>query len=419
MLIFFVIPAFAQDITGTWKGNIRINHIELPLVFHFFKTGSGETDGVWDSPQQQAFNLSFAHIRFTQDSLFTETTFPAASYRGKFIGKDSISGECIQGTASYPLGFLKSTADTGIQNIHAYPFEKEVGIAAHGGVTLYGSLVSRSKAQPVIILIAGSGPTDRDGNSSLLPQKINEYRQLAHALDSQHIATFRFDKRGVGKSLAPGMKESDLRFEDYIQDVETIFDFLHDSLGFRNIYIAGHSEGSLIGMIAAQKKKVKGYISISGAGRPAAAILEEQMLRQPYPDSLKKQITALFQTFQRGELAENLPAPLASVFRTSVQPYLLSWFKYSPAAEIKKLTCPVLIIQGNCDIQVPPADADSLHQAQKSSILQIIPGMSHVLKNAGAHCENQEKTYTDGSLPVDPLLVTGMAQFVPAKEQRR
>ena len=103
---------------------------------------------------------------------------------------------------------------------------------------------------------------------------------------------------------------------------------------------------------------------------------------------------------------------MTSLFRKSIQPYIISWLKYSPQKEIKKLNCPILILQGGCDIQVSVTDANNLHGANKKSTLDIIPNMSHTLKNAGENCVDENKTYTDGSMPLDPALVDDMVSFI-------
>jgi uncharacterized protein len=235
---------------------------------------------------------------------------------------------------------------------------------------------------------------------------------LAHSLDSQNIASFRYDKRGIAKSAIPNFKEGDLVFEDYVKDAEKIFDYLHDTLGFKNIYFIGHSEGSLIAMLASEKKKVSGYISVAGAGRPIDVILEEQMQKQPLPDSVKQQIPVIFNQLKKGKEVSEIPESLAPLFRKSIQPYMISWMKYSPENEIKKLKCPVLILQGSCDIQVQIEDAKNLHEGNKKSTLEIIPGMSHTLKNAGKGCADENKTYTDGNMPIDQTLVEDIMKFI-------
>src|SRR6185437_12422653 len=165
-------------------------------------------------------------------------------------------------------------------------------------------------------------------------------------------------------------------------------------------------------MLASQKKKVAGYISVAGAGRPIDAVLEEQMQNQPLPDSVKQQISPIFNQLKEGEEVNNFPEILAPLFRKSIQPYMISWLKYTPEKEIKKLNCPVLIIQGGCDVQVKVEDANNLHNGNKKNALEIIPTMSHTLKDAGQNCINQQQTYTDGSMPIDPVLVDDIVRFI-------
>ncbi len=165
-------------------------------------------------------------------------------------------------------------------------------------------------------------------------------------------------------------------------------------------------------MLASEKEKVKGYISVAGAGRPIDEVLEEQMQKQPMPDSVKQQIPGFFNQLKKGEEVNDVPPILSPLFRKSIQPYMISWLKYSPQKEIKKLNCPILILQGSCDIQVKETDANNLHEANKKSTLDIIPDMSHTLKNAGENCVNENKTYTDGAMPLDRVLVNDIVSFI-------
>jgi uncharacterized protein len=412
ILILMATSLFAQNITGNWHGNIDINGAQLPIVFHFSKDDSANITGKWDSPKQNANGLPFSAINVSGDSIDLEIKMIAGSYRGTFVNNDSISGVWNQNGHEIPLNFSRSGENQKSQTTSsAYPNEKEIPTTSAGGSKLYGTLLSKNNQQKIAIIIAGSGPTDRNGNSTM-SAATNEYEQLAHALDSQNIATFRYDKRGIAKSAVADFKESNLVFDDYVKDAEKIFDYLHDTLGFKNIFIIGHSEGSLIGMLASQKKKVAGYISVAGAGRPIDVILKEQMQNQPLPDSVKQQISPIFNQLKEGKEVNNFPEILAPLFRKSIQPYMISWLKYAPEKEIKKLNCPILIIQGGCDIQVKVEDAYKLHNGNKKSQLGIIPTMSHTLKNAGADCINQQKTYTDGSMPIDPVLVDDVVKFI-------
>lgn len=403
---------FSQNISGDWKGNIDVNGNQLPIIFHFSKDDSGKIDGKWDSPKQNVIGLPFSTIDVKDDSIHLTIKMIAGSYDGAFINADSIAGIWEQNGNKIPLNFSRfSQISEPEKPIAVYPGEKEISIASAGGSKLYGTLLSKSNKQKIAIIVAGSGPTDRNGNSTMAPPT-NEYEMLAHSLDSENIATFRYDKRGIAKSAFPGFKEKDIVFDDYVKDAEKIFDYLHDTLGFKNIYFIGHSEGSLIAMLASQRNKVKGYVSIAGAGRPIDVILEEQMQHQPLPDSVKQQIPGIFNQLKQGKEVDNFPTDLAPLFRKSIQPYMISWLKYSPEKEIKKLECPILILQGSCDIQVKEEDANNLHEANKKSTLKIIPSMSHTLKSAGENCIDETRTYTDGAMPIEKLLVEDIVKFM-------
>ena len=412
IIIFNHLFSFCQNISGNWLGNIDVNGQKIPIVFLFYKDSVGQLDGKWESPSQGTISLSFTTISTNDDSLKVTMAAIGGSYKGKFIINDSIAGMWQQGNVSLPLNFKKSFINIATNQKISYPNEREISVTSVGGNKIFGTLLSKDKDQKLAIIIAGSGPTDREGNNPL-GDKANSYKMLAHALDSQNIATFRFDKRGVGESIPNDFKENNLVFDDYIKDAEKIFDYLHDSLDFKNIYFAGHSEGSLIGMIASQKKKSQGYISIAGAGRPIDVIIKQQLNNQPLPDSLKNKINFIFNELKKGKEVNDVPSSLNFLFRKSIQPYMISWLKYSPTGEIKKLNCPVLILQGSCDVQIKITDAENLHNANKKSMLDVIPLMTHTLKNAEPGCKDEnKKTYTDGSLPINRKLINDIANFI-------
>src|ERR1035437_1292123 len=131
----------------------------------------------------------------------------------------------------------------------------------------------------VALLIAGSGPTDRDGNN--LAMKNNSLKMLANELAKNGIASLRYDKRGIGNSKTTGFNEADIRFDNYVNDAKEWVIYLKKVLKFNNIVVIGHSEGSLIGMIVAQDKAVSKYVSVAGAGQPADKIIREQLKNQP------------------------------------------------------------------------------------------------------------------------------------------
>lgn len=405
--------SIAQDITGSWKGNIEISGQQLPIVFHFKKDSSGTIDGKWDSPLQKAMNLPFSAINKDKDSLHLSIKMIGGSYIGRFVGDDSIAGMWSQGGKQFDLNFSRLSKDFSIEPKAALRVgEKEIVIGSYNGNKLYGNLLSKNKQQKLAIIIAGSGPTDRDGNNRL-GVTAESYKLLAYALDSQNIATFRYDKNGVGESIPPDFNQANFVFDDYVKDAEKIFDYLHDSMGFKDIYFIGHSEGSIIGMIAAEKNPVKGYVSVAGAGRPFDAVVEEQVSGSSLPDSLKRKTTDILNELKKGNKVEDVPAQLQMLFNKPVQPYMISLLKYNPVAEIKKLTCPVLILQGTCDKQVKVIDAENLHKAAPNSKIDIISLMTHTLKDAGGNCiDENNKTYLDPSLPLNKQLVNDIVEFI-------
>ncbi len=278
------------------------------------------------------------------------------------------------------------------------------------GVAIEGTLLSSSPNQKIAIIIAGSGPTDRNGNSGL-GVTCNSYKMLAEELAKNNIASFRYDKRGIAKSAIKNFNEKDITFDDYVNDAVSIYNYLKDSSGFKKIFFAGHSEGSLIGMIATERTNASGYVSIAGAGRPIDVVITEQVSKQS--PLIGKETDSLFQVLKTKNKLDTVPPYLISLFRPSIQPYMVSWMKYNPSIEISHIKKPILILQGSCDIQVKILDAETLYNGNKKAKLDIVDGMTHVLKNAEANCvDTNLKTYHDVSLPLNTQLLKDIISFI-------
>lgn len=262
------------------------------------------------------------------------------------------------------------------------------------------------KQYPVALIIAGSGPTDRNGNNPMM--KNNSLLQLAHSLAGAGIASLRYDKRGIAASTPAGKKEIDLRFDDMVQDAASWADTLKKDPRFSSLTIIGHSEGSLIGMLASAKADK--YISIAGPGERAASILHRQLASQPA--AIRDVAWEKLDSLDAGHQVKSFPPVLFSLFRPSVQPYLISWFRFDPSAEISKLTIPVLIIQGTADIQVGKEDAERLFAAQPKAKLAIIDNMNHVLKTVEGDQNENIKSYSDPTLPVNENLTREIISFI-------
>ena len=291
--------------------------------------------------------------------------------------------------------------------------ESEIVLETSTG-QIFGTLVvpGNVKISPVVLIIAGSGPTDRNCNSPMGMQT-NAYKMLSENLAKSGIASLRFDKRGIAGSRPAMTAESDLRFETYINDVNEWISLLKSDKRFSSIIILGHSEGSLIGMVAAGQSGIKGLISISGAGRPADIILKEQ-LESKLPPQLMDESNKILDSLKAGKTVSKVNLVLASLYRPSVQPYMISWLRYDPAKEISKLKIPVLIIQGSTDLQVPVADARLLSAAKPDAKLLIIENMNHVLKESDSDPQKNMVTYNNPALPLKSGLIEEIVSFIKA-----
>ena len=274
---------------------------------------------------------------------------------------------------------------------------------------IYGTLTTPKNFDkiPVALLIAGSGPTDRDGNNPMM--KNNSLKILAHELSNRGIASLRYDKRGIAASQKSGKNESDLRFEDYVNDAKEWIQLLRQDKRFSKVVVIGHSEGSLIGMIAGNLADK--YISVAGAGKSTDKILKEQLTKQP---KMVQDISfPIIDSLKNGYTVKNVPLLLFSLFRPSIQPYLISWFKYDPQVLIKEISIPVLIIQGSNDIQITVDDAKLLSAANPSAKLVIIDKMNHIFRIVES-TDRQANilTYSQEGIPIAEELIKSISDFI-------
>lgn len=277
----------------------------------------------------------------------------------------------------------------------------------HGTLLLPGG----KAPHPVALLLSGSGSTDRDGNSSMLAGPNNSLLMFAEGLAAKGIASVRYDKRGIAQSRAAGKSEAALRFDDYVKDAAGWIARLRADHRFGSITVIGHSEGSLVGMIAAQQAHADRFASLEGAGRPAGTVLREQ-LKPQLPPALWHASERILAGLETGATSDSVPPPLAALYRPSVQPYLISWLKYDPATELSRLEIPVMIVQGSTDIQVGLADAERLHTAAPLGDYLLVAGMNHILKAVSDNRAEQIASYSDSLLPVVPEPIDRVAGFI-------
>ena len=257
------------------------------------------------------------------------------------------------------------------------------------------------------IIIAGSGPTDRNGNNSSMTS--NYLKMLADELNKNGINSFRYDKRGVSKSLGDIKSPNEIKFSDYVNDAKSIINHFKDTKKYKKIIVIGHSEGSLIGMLAS-KSITDGFISIAGAGVDYLTLIQRQLSnRAPY---IKSMADPIIEQLKKNKLVDSVPPLLNNLFGTNLQRYLIDASSYHPAVEISKLNMPVLIIQGTNDIQVEVKDAEILHAATSKSRLEIIQGMNHVFRQASENFILNLQTYANPDLPIDKNLSLIISDFI-------
>ncbi len=290
-------------------------------------------------------------------------------------------------------------------------FQRPLSLDTGQGV-LHGSLLlpRTESPPPVVLIIAGSGPTDRDGNNPAVG-RIDILRQLALQLARNGIASVRYDKRGVAESLAATPDERDLSVERYVADAVAWSRRIKADRRFGPLILLGHSEGALIASLAAGPAGADGVIALAGSGRPVDQVLREQLAGRLPPAELAGAAELIGQ-LKGGHTSQRIPATLKDTFRPSVQPYLISLFRQDPAAAFAAVKVPALILQGRNDIQVSPADARALHAAKPDAQLALIDGMNHMLRISPPGIDQQRDAYTNPQLPLASALGERIVAFV-------
>ena len=290
--------------------------------------------------------------------------------------------------------------------------EQEVTVDG-GAAPLYGSLLTPNEARPgpAVLLIAGSGPTDRDGDSTMPGVRPANLKLIAQGLAGAGVTSLRYDKRAIGKSAPAALNEADLRFATAVDDAVLFARLLKRQPQVTCVILLGHSEGALIAALAAQKIATCGVIEVSGAGRPLGVVLRQQLAAQKLPPPLMAQIETALSELEHGRQVANIPG-LEALFRPSVQPYLISQLTIDPAKALAAVKAPVLILQGDNDLQVSVQDARLLAAARPDARLVIVPGMNHVLKSAPTDRAGNLATYADPGRPLAPGVMEAILAFV-------
>jgi len=266
-------------------------------------------------------------------------------------------------------------------------------------IQLPGTLSYTADKSPLIIWVHGSGGVNRDGNQ---PQYIKQFRA---AINKENIAFFSYDKRTANPKNAAFL--NDILIYDFVADVEEVVNHFKNDDRFSEIILVGHSQGSLIAMMALEN--VDKYISIAGAGETIDKTLVRQVTAQS-AEFGKLTESYLIELKETGEIKQVDPN-LLSLFSKQNQPFLASWINVNPIEEIKNVTIPTLIINGDKDLQVQVSDAENLKAAKPNAELVIIKNMNHVLKEIQKEEDNM-KSYMTPNFPISKQLIQTIIEFV-------
>ena len=265
---------------------------------------------------------------------------------------------------------------------------------------------------PAALLLAGSGPSPRDGTFGTL-------RQIAHGLAAGGIRSLRYDKRGVGESRALVTREDDLTFDLYVDDAAAAARDLNARNEVSSVFIIGHSEGALIATLAAAKTPVAGIVLLAGAGRRLDVVLREQLQRAQLPESLRNEAFQIIDKLVAGERVADVYQEFLPLFRPSVQPFLISVFAIDPAVALTRVSIPVLIVSAGRDIQITRDDLDALIKARPDARTLVLAEANHLFRSTPADLADrpaQLRSYNAAS-PIVPELVPALVAFVRAVAQ--
>jgi pimeloyl-ACP methyl ester carboxylesterase len=269
---------------------------------------------------------------------------------------------------------------------------------------------------PVALILSGSGPTDRDGNSPL-GVKGSTYRLLAEALAEQGVTTVRVDKRGQFASGGAAVDGNKVFIADLAADANAWAADLKARTGAPCVWLIGHSEGALVAEVAAQSgKDLCGLVLVSGAGERMSDTIRRQLKAGMPPGPMLDQSLADITTLEAGGDVDptGLPQGLQMLFTPRVQPYLKALFTYDPPALLQAYKRPVLIVQGKTDLQITTADAETLKAAKPDATLVELDGVNHLLKIAPLDRAANLATYADPSLPLAPGVAETIGGFIKA-----
>jgi hypothetical protein len=448
-----------QGLEGIWQGVLKVQGLELRIVFKISKTPEGKLTATLDSPDQGATGIPVSEVIFENGNVKIEVKSIFGVFNGKLESdQTTITGEWKQGAAALPL-VLKKTDKAPEpprrpqepQKPYPYHEEEVVYDNRQAGIKLAGTLTLPKSGEPfpAVILITGSGPQNRD--EALLGHR--PFLILADALTRRGVAVLRFDDRGVGKSTGEFAKATSV---DFAADVVAGIEYLKTrrEINPKQIGLIGHSEGGLIApMVAAQSPDVAFIIMMAGPGITGEEILDLQgaLIAKANGASdaviaknrdLQKKMFAVVKAEKDDAVAEKKLRPIwtealhaltdeekkalefsgantDSLFQIQIKQLLSPWFRYflfyDPQPTLKKVKCPVLAINGEKDLQVPPKEnLSAIEKAlqaggNRNFTVTELPGLNHLFQTAttGSPAE-----YAKIEETISPIALQAMGDWI-------
>tara|TARA_R110000796_G_scaffold104102_1_gene213830 strand:+ start:215422 stop:216348 length:927 start_codon:yes stop_codon:yes gene_type:complete len=278
----------------------------------------------------------------------------------------------------------------------------------NGEIKIPGTLsyLKTNDKVPLVIFVHGSGNIDRNGNQAGTPVQANYIKTLSDSLITKEIAFYRYDKRtATPENMA---KLNAITLKDFANDVKVVINHFKNDPRFSSIHLIGHSQGSLVAMLAITDD-IKSYISIAGAGESIDKTIVKQLNGQS--PELAKVAKQHIDELMKTDTIVSVNPFLISLFAPQNQKFWKNWMLINPEEEIKKITIPILIINGESDLQVKVSDAEGLKAANPKATLVIIPKMNHVMKVVDSIEENQQ-AYIDEKYPLSSILVHNLSEFI-------
>lgn len=398
LLMLLPLPALAADLDGDWNGTLNAPRANLRLLFHFAQeNGRLVTDTT--SVDQTTTPLRAATTTLSDNVLTVDFPSLKAGFKGTLdSAAHTITGAWTQNGRDLPLvlkpGSVKATA------LYRAPQSGDLTVTVPGGKL--AATIWKTDSKLAAVIITGSGPANRNGDSTTNGGR-GTYRMIAEGLQAQGINALSFDKRGIGESAPAALPADQMTVNVRADDVRLLVSELKARVGARCVWLVGHSEGGLIAILAAQNNPdICGIVTLAGMGRSLDVLLREQLPRV-LPDDLKAKLGPALDDIRAGKTVD---APrFGPMFSGPAQPYMRSEMVTDPAALLAHTRFPVLILQGDADENMSPADPQALAKARPDATVAILPGMDHSLRIA----KDDPGT---GPSPLAPGLVDRIAKFM-------